>query len=421
MSPRGVSTASWLGFAVVAAALYLLASCSSDPEPDGLGSTDADPTATATSSAEPTASAEPSEEAEPTAAAATVPTDNPELLSAWGQLAVTDGELVLAEGVVGYTLNSPLFTDYAHKLRTVRLPDGSEPASYHPDDAFDFPVGTVVTKTFYYPVDDGAAAGEPRVLKADPGDAAGIAEPLDVASVRLLETRVLVHREDGWHALPYVWNDEETEATLQRTGDLVPLTLVDGDAETPFVYVVPDVNQCSSCHAENHSTQATQPIGLKARHLNALVDLGDGPGPQLAAWERRGILAGVPDAAEIPMAAVWDDDTASIEDRTRAYLDINCAHCHNQAGAADTSGLFLEPSTEVGPSLGLCKSPVAAGTGTGGRQVGVFPGQPDESIFVYRMASTEPEAMMPELGRSLAHAEGVDLISDWITSLPGTC
>ena len=115
------------------------------------------------------------------------------------------------------------------------------------------------------------------------------------------------------------------------------------------------------------------------------------------------------------------DDAVAIEDRARAYLDINCAHCHNRQGPADTSGLFLEADTRLGPEVGVCKSPIAAGSGTGGRQVSIAPGRPDESIFVYRMGSTDPGEMMPEVGRSLVHAEGVALISEWIEALTGSC
>ena len=201
---------------------------------------------------------------------------------------------------------------------------------------------------------------------------------------------MLVLREDGWHGLPYVWNAEETAATLQRAGEILQLALVDDDAEVPLTYVVPDVNQCASCHATNHSTGAIELIGVQARHLNSEVDLGEGAESQLDLWQELGLVTGVPAAAEIPRAAVWDDDAASLEARARAYLDVNCAHCHNPVGAADTSGLFLDPSTEIGPSFGVCKPPVAAGGGTGGRLVDIFPGKPDESILVYRMETTEP-------------------------------
>jgi len=75
----------------------------------------------------------------------------------------------------------------------------------------------------------------------------------------------------------------------------------------------------------------------------------------------------------------------------------------------------------MGPNFGRCKMPIAAGTGTGNRKYGIVPGKPDESIFIFRMASTNPAVMMPELGRSLPHTEGVTLIESWIETLEGDC
>jgi uncharacterized repeat protein (TIGR03806 family) len=408
MSDRALTRASWALFAALCAALGLLASCSGAWDgPD-------DPTADS-----PTAPAS----VGTTGPAFVPPADNPDELSAWSQLETREGRLVLADGVTPYTLNSPLFSDYAHKLRTVWIPEGAGAATYDPDGSFDFPVGTVVTKTFYYPAPDDGQPLDGRVLRADPTSdpTSGVVDSLALDEVRLVETRVLVRRDDGWHGLPYVWNAEETEATLQRTGAILQLAFVDDGAEVPLTYVVPDVNQCASCHATNHSTGAIEPIGLQARHLNTEVDLGGGVASQLEQWRERGLLGGAPAPDDIPTAVMWDDDTASLESRARAYLDINCAHCHNPVGAADTSGLFLDQSTEIGASFGVCKPPVAAGSGTGGRLVDIVPGKPEESILVYRMETTDPGAMMPELGRSSTHTEGVDLIAEWIESLSGTC
>jgi uncharacterized repeat protein (TIGR03806 family) len=351
-----------------------------------------------------------------------VPEENPELLSEWNQLEIDSGVLTVADGVVPYDLNSALFSDYSLKLRTVSVPEGT-PAEYEPDDVFSFPVGTVITKTFYYPVVDEVEAAEParaRVAKRlAPSEPLGT---IDLAAVQLIETRVLVHRSDGWDALPYLWNEDQNEATLERVGDLIPLTLVDeAGSEQDFPYVVPNVNQCANCHAVNHTAGVIVPIGPKARHLNRDVDYGNGPIEQLEHWEQLGLLTdgSVPPGA--PRAAVWDDLAAPLDGRARAYLDINCAHCHNEVGPADTSGLFLEAATDTGPRLGICKSPIAAGTGTGGRAVGIHPGQPESSIFVYRLETTDPGAMMPELGRALTHFEGVELITDWIRDLEGSC
>ena len=71
--------------------------------------------------------------------------------------------------------------------------------------------------------------------------------------------------------------------------------------------------------------------------------------------------------------------------------------------------------------LGVCKPPIAAGQGTGGRFVSIHPGKPDQSILSYRMESLELGAMMPELGRATVHREGVELIKAWIEAMPSEC
>ena len=413
MSDRSLSRASWVAFGAIDGVLYLVSSCSGTRPPRSR--TQFPPRRPPN---QPTTGARSRPPATDAAPVAFVPPEgNPELLSEWNQLEIRDGRLVTLDGVTPYALNSALFTDDAHKLRTVWMPDGASAAMSDPDETFDFPVGTVITKTFYYPEPAGAA----EVLLTDSDDR-GLAGPLALTDVRLIETRVLVHRDDGWAAIPYVWNDEETEASLARTGDVQALAAVDDvGSETPLTYVVPDVNQCASCHATNHTSGEIQPIGPKARHLNRAVDFGDGPESQLDHWQSSGLLTDAPAATEMPSAAAWDDESAPLEDRARAYLDINCAHCHSPVGAADTSGLFLDVNTEVGPQYGICKSPIAAGSGSGGRLFDIVPGRPDESILIYRMESTEPASMMPELGRSLSHDEGVDLISEWIETLDGDC
>ena len=290
MSDRSLSRASWVAFAAFTGALYLISSCARDSAT--VEQSDSVPEATSTQAPSDTGVTDDPSTADDAAiaeaaVAALPPEGTPESLGEWSQLDARDGELVMLDGVTPYGLNSALFTDYAHKLRTVWMPDGAAAAMSDPDATFDFPVGTVITKTFYYPEPDGTA----EVLLTESDDSA-LAAPLQLADVRLIETRVLVHRDDGWHAFPYVWDDEESEATLQRTGDVVPLAAMSDDGtETPLTYVVPDVNQCASCHAVNHTTGAIEPIGPKARHLNRAVDYGDGPESQLDHWQNSGLLA----------------------------------------------------------------------------------------------------------------------------------
>jgi uncharacterized repeat protein (TIGR03806 family) len=343
------------------------------------------------------------------------PAENPERLSDWGAVAVRGGALTLGEGVTPYALNTPLFTDYAHKLRTVWSPRG--PAPYGEGAALDLPVGTVITKTFYYPTD-----GE-VVLKAKDAEETDRGRPLPLAGHRLIETRLLVRRGEGWVPLSYVWNEAQTEATLRRTGAVVRLAMLDEAGADPFsargfAYVVPNENQCAGCHAPDATSKAIVPLGPRPEQLNRDYAYADGARNQLIAWADRGLVAEAP--SEASAWAPWDGD-AALGARARSYLAANCAHCHNPVGPADTSGLDLSAGEVAPQALGVCKPPIAAGSGTGGHRFGIVPGHADQSILTYRVGSDDPGAMMPELGRSLVHEEGLALLEEWIDGMGGAC
>ncbi|MDZ7627041.1 MAG: SO2930 family diheme c-type cytochrome [Parvularculaceae bacterium] len=340
----------------------------------------------------------------------------PEKLSDWGLMRVGNGLLTLSARAVPYDLATPLFSDYALKLRTVTLPEG-ESAIYDAENVFEFPVGTVISKTFYYP--QPAAEWTGAVTYGSP--TAIIDGAMLMKGLRLIETRLLVRRAEGWVAIPYVWNEEQTDAVLARIGAVKPMTLhrPDGRKEA-FAYLVPNQTQCAGCHAINNTTRAINPIGPKARHLNKGSSFNEGFN-QLDWWMASGMLSGVPKDSAHARNVSWTDESASIDARARAYLDANCSHCHSDVGPADTSGLDLRPHVAMGPRFGWCKATIAAGGGSGGRPFDIVPGEPDKSIFVYRMETTKPGHMMPELGRAVTHEEGVKLIADWISAMDGTC
>lgn len=274
------------------------------------------------------------------------------------------------DGALPYDVNTPLFSDYTTKERAIWLPPGTS-MTWSDTGAFQLPVGAMVIKWFAY-------------------DAK-------------LETRLLLRTDAGWTGAAYVHDGDD--AKLALAGAVIP---------TPTNrYVVPNKNQCKNCHAE--SEDAIDLIGIKARHVNR--------GTQLQQWIDAGALVGAPPAAQWPKAPVANDPTTgSLDARARAWLDINCAYCHNaRGGAARTSGLYLELEQPDLSAMGVCKPPVAAGRGSGGRAYAIVPGQPDASFLVYRLESTEAEVKMPELGRNLVDAEGVALIREWISALPGSC
>ena len=287
-----------------------------------------------------------------------------------------------AQGVLPYDLINPLFTDHASKHRLVFVPEG-KPAAFRETDVFAFPVGSVLVKTF-------AFAPDMRAPEQGPWR---------------VETRLLIHKADGWAAYPYIWNEAQTEAVYSPAGKRIGIeTISPGGAPLELRYAVPNQNQCKTCHQAGRDIA---PIGPKARHL-----AHDG---QLERWEAVGILSGLPDRVTGEPYAF--DPSAPLDLRARAWLDVNCAHCHKADGSASNSGLWLA-STETGAArIGILKHPVAAGRGSGGLKQVIVPGDPDASILLYRMASTEPGVAMPELGRSVTDPDSLALIREWIAAM----
>ncbi len=347
-------------------------------------------------------------------------TRNPDALSEWGLMQIKQGELQLDLEVTPYSLNSPLFSDYTHKLRTVWMPAGKS-AIANEDGSIHFPQGTIFSKTFFYPIQGG------RFIKTtDLGTwfrpALGPGGGLDLSESHLLETRLLVKRSGGWYALPYLWNETQTEAHLEVTGAILPVTLQNPrvTADLTFNYIVPDRNQCAGCHATEYATRAIKLIGPTTQNLDLEFTYRGVSTNQLDHWQASGLLKMTSPPAREAMFD-WRNKGLSFTRRARSYLHINCAHCHSKTGPADTSGLYLDLATENSVHLGICKLPIAAGQGTGGHRYSIRPGHPDESILVYRMKSLDLGAMMPEFGRATVHQEGVALVSHWIASLRGSC
>ena len=278
-----------------------------------------------------------------------------------------------ADGVTPYRLNTPLWSDGADKLRFLYLPKGAV-AHAQGDGLLDLPVGAALVKSFAF---------------------------TEVGKRRLIETRVLLHRASGWVAASYQWDAAQTSARIVPAGARLPITTPAGEA---ISYKIPNRNQCKECHALDN---VMTPIGPKARNLSMVW---------LDAQHRAGRLDTVPAVAHrLPL---WED-RAKVAPAlaARAYLEANCANCHNARGAASNSGLWLGWDEADPVRLGLRKPPVAAGRGSGSFAFDVAPGDPAHSILLHRMASTEPGVAMPEIGRSSVDRDGLAVISAWIKSL----
>ncbi len=318
----------------------------------------------------------------------------PEKLSEYGFFEGNISAMKPAKDVMPYTLNTPLFSDYARKLRFIRLPEGKT-VKYNALEVLDFPVGTAIVKTFYYPTD---ARDESK-------------------GRTLMETRVLLHQERGWIALPYIWNEAQTDAYLEVAGGEKEIAWKDEKGKKQKLnYVIPNMNECKGCH---NFKEKLLPIGPSARQLNGDFAYEGNTENQLKYWTRKGLLTDLPqEDAHIPRFPRWEEENdGSITQRARAYLDINCGHCHRPEGPANTSGLYLYIHEKDPTALGIHKTPVAAGRGSGTLTYDIVPQKPNESILLYRMNSLDPGVMMPELSRKLLHEEGITTIKKWIEEM----
>ncbi len=339
-----------------------------------------------------------------------------------------------------FDLTTPLFSDYASKYRVLFLPQG-ESAQWvvgnasSPNATLDFPVGTVIAKTFTFK---------------------------DGANEDVVETRLLIHRADAkgnsfWEGLPYAWetdtNGNRTDAVLAISGGKKSVTwnYPDPDPEVSKTYAgssnsyaIPHPNQCGSCHNNDDRQPGDAPIGPKVRLLNRSIDFGSGPVNQLKNLCDKGYLRDCPTLNINPATLVADNiprlprfdvpgdtffipkiqnnnpgDNAkhNLEVRTRAWLETNCAHCHNRKGLAGSTGVFFDVFRKVDLNYGICKQPNTAGSSSGGRSRDIVPGSADDSIVSYRMHSEDLSIQMPPLARSVNHDEAVALVDQWINTV----
>ena len=295
-------------------------------------------------------------------------------------------------GVVPYKPTSELFTDYAEKKRFIWMPNGLK-ATYNGDGTvLELPVGAALIKAFYY-------------TKVQPNN-----------TTRIIETRVMIRKETGWIFAEYVWNNEQTEAYLQTQSSQTAITWLDeNDSPNTINYKIPSsVTDCKRCHGLLNGD--IRPIGIKPQNLNSNFNFVEGSKNQLQKLIQFGYLENnLP--TNIVSVVDYKDVSQSLDLRVRSYFDSNCAHCHVEGGEADHFSLkFSFNSTNDLESMGVSMPAEHTLAGYNGRIV--TPNNVGQSILHYRVnTETDNFYIMPPLGRTIRHDEGVQLIEDWINSL----
>lgn len=253
-------------------------------------------------------------------------------LSSYGLFVDSTRPAEIVEPGLAYELNSELFTDYANKYRFLFIPQGKA-ITYVENEVLDLPVGSVLVKVFTLPE---------------------IAGDKNSTEDKLIEVRLLSHSESGWLASVYVWHEELKEGFWSLAGKTQEFEMLTPEGMVSSSYKVPSHGQCKTCHNINGDLF---PLGPKARNLNLDLSLSDEEKNQLLSWQQQGLLQGLPELAQVPFMPSWQDENYSLQARAKAYLDINCAHCHRKEGSASLSGMSVEYWREnLSYAHGVCNS-----------------------------------------------------------------
>lgn len=320
-------------------------------------------------------------------------------------------ELSPSYKVLPYRPASELFTDYAHKKRFVWMPQGTKATFNGNDNTLEFPVGAVLIKNFYY--DD----------------------VLPDHTTKIIETRILIKKREpqynddgdeinsGWEPYVYIWNDAQTEAFLdtEQQGVFVPVSFMHNGQQKDAFYKIPADTECRTCHKinlnETLNGEIVIPVGVKPQNLNYVYDYGTSQRNQLEKWVAEGYLENnIP--ATISSTVDYNDTSKPLELRARSYMDINCAHCHRQGGHCDYVNVRFNFSNSDPETVGICATPLF---NVDNLPYVINAGNAANSEIIHRISSTDGSVMMPFIGRSIVHEEGVQLMTDWINSMQNHC
>ena len=296
------------------------------------------------------------------------------------------------EGIlIPYDLNVPFWSDGAQKTRWACVPPGAL-IHFSPTGEWSFPPGTVFVKNFEIATNE-----------------------LNPTRTRRLETRLLVRdAAGGVYGVTYKWRADHSDAELLETNFTEEILIKTATGVRQQQWYYPSRADCLTCHTAN----AGYVLGVKTRQLNRDLEYPEGKTQnQLVAWRNRGLLDASFSDADVktfPRLARVNDPAQSLEDRARSYLDANCANCHRPGGTvASFDARYDTPLA----GQNIVDGPVLIDQRIDGARV-IAPHDVWRSIMLFRVNTTEAYRM-PPLARNTIDAAGVELIRQWVESLPG--
>ncbi len=302
-----------------------------------------------------------------------------------------------APGVVPYTVNVPQWIDNGVKERFVGLPGESKITFRELSSnatSWEFENGTAVAETISLDMEEG-----------------------NTASRRRIETRILVRQQNHWLGYSYLWNDEQTDASLVEargrdlTFDIKATSEPSGTRRQ--TWHIPSRNECMVCH----SRAAAFVLGLRTEQMNCDFDYAGIVDNQLRAFEHAEIFTTTLSKRPHEFAALKNpyDETADLEARARSYMHVNCSVCHVVDGGGNSKMVMLSESKLDEMKL-VNEKPIHGNFGLTDANL-VTPGDPFASVLYYRLSKIG-RGRMPLAGSNLTDQRGLRLMHDWIAQLP---
>ncbi|MGB0582170.1 MAG: c-type cytochrome, partial [Limisphaerales bacterium] len=275
-----------------------------------------------------------------------------------------------APGVVPYEIQVEQWMDGAEARRFVAIP-GNGRISFHKrnnvargmiKDSFAFPADTVIAKTISVP------------------------EP-----ARHIETQILHFNGEDWQPYNYIWNVEQTEAHLSDgKGADVEISGLNHPWRSH------SNTECMTCHM----ARPGYVLGLHQQ----FSDIGS----QHQQWVESGLLE------KKPKQLGWLQQEDEVQRQARAWLHVNCAHCHRRGGGG-TAPFELRADQQLERNRLFVTTPNQGHFGMKDPKI-IVPGEAGRSVLLYRLASTGG-AHMPKLGSRTVDRRGLHLVRDWINEL----
>ena len=300
-------------------------------------------------------------------------------------------------GLIPYSVNAPLWADEAHVERFIALPGDTQIEMSAADGVgWSFPDGTALIQTFAINMEAGNPTSRHRI-----------------------ETQLLTRQQGEWVGYSYIWNDEQTDATLvnaagtDRIFTIQDSSVPEGSREQSWHY--PSREKCMECH----SRAVNYVLGLTTLQMNKVHNYGAVSDNQLRTLNHIGVfkkpLSKSPE--DYPKLADPYNPKEPLDARARSYLHAACANCHVHTGGGNAR-IVLDFTTDLDKTYSVGFRPQHDTYGIPNAML-IAPGNPERSILYQRVAQ-QGKGQMPPSVTSQQDLQAKQLLYDWISQMKPT-